>query len=84
MVDAAQIMALELGVRFLADYLRGDSYFKISADEPRDLNKVRAMVQFSVFEKLRGHADSAKRYIQELRRQQRPRSEQRPLIPGNE
>ena len=28
MPRAVQVIALELGVRFLADYLRGDTYFK--------------------------------------------------------
>jgi len=52
MADAPRIMALELGIRFLADYLRGDSYFRPEPDEPPDLNKTRAMVQFRVFELL--------------------------------
>jgi N-acetylhexosamine 1-kinase len=58
MVDAAEIMALELGVRFLADYLRGDVYFRLKPGDPQDLNKVRAMVQFSLFKRLRAHADA--------------------------
>jgi Ser/Thr protein kinase RdoA (MazF antagonist) len=66
MADAAQIMALELGVRFLADYLRGDSYFQLGPSDPWDLNKIRAMVQFTVFEKLQAGADIVKRYIREL------------------
>jgi hypothetical protein len=66
MVDAAQIMSLELGVRFLADYIRGDSYFRLSPNDPEDLNKIRAMVQFAVFEKFRAKADAAYRYIKEL------------------
>jgi hypothetical protein len=67
MVDAAQIMALELGVRFLADYLRGDSYFKLSRGDPGDLNKTRALVQFCVFKKLRKNEQALKRCIEELR-----------------
>jgi N-acetylhexosamine 1-kinase len=69
MTDAAQIMALELGVRFLADYLRGDSYFKLKPEDPHDLNKTRSMVQFRVFELLRKNSRSAKLYIKELSRQ---------------
>jgi len=65
MADAAQIMALELGVRFLADYLRGDSYFRLGPADPRDLNKTRALVQFCVFERLRRNAASWMRYIEE-------------------
>jgi N-acetylhexosamine 1-kinase len=53
MSNAPAIMALELAIRFLADYLRGDVYFGIGPGEPEDLNKVRAMVQFRLFELLR-------------------------------
>jgi hypothetical protein len=83
MVEAAQVMALELGVRFLTDYLRGDSYFRLSPVEPPDLNKVRAIVQFSVFEKLRDQADSAKRYIEELGRREARRFQEEAGSNGN-
>lgn len=53
MTDAVQIIALELGVRFLSDYLRGDSYFRLGPADPPDLNKTRAMVQLTLFERLR-------------------------------
>ncbi len=66
MVEAAQIMSLELGVRFLADYIRGDTYFGLSPADPCDLNKIRARVQFTLFEKLRAKADPAKKLIQKL------------------
>ncbi len=57
---AVQVIALELGVRFLADYLRGDTYFALGPEDPADLNKVRAMVQLRLFEHLRAFdADSA-------------------------
>ncbi len=65
MAEAPQIMALELGVRFLTDYLRGDSYFRLAPADPRDLNRTRALVQFSVFDGLRRTADIAKRHIRE-------------------
>ncbi len=68
MVDAAQVMALELGVRFLADYLRGDSYFQPGAREPQDLNKIRALVQFRLFERMRDQADSLQEIIHSLSR----------------
>jgi hypothetical protein len=65
--DAPQIMALELGVRFLTDYLRGDSYFMLGPADPPDLNKTRALVQFRLFEKLRMNANLMKRCIEESR-----------------
>jgi hypothetical protein len=63
MIDAAPIMALELGVRFLADYLRGDIYFQLKPGEPPDLNKVRAMVQLSLCKRLRSKGDSFQRIV---------------------
>jgi hypothetical protein len=66
MVDAAQILALELGIRFLADYIRGDTYFKLREQDPRELNKLRARVQFAVFEKLQAKAETAKRFVREM------------------
>jgi N-acetylhexosamine 1-kinase len=66
MVDAPQIMALELGVRFLADYLRGDSYFRLGPGDPSDLNKTRALVQFRLFENLHRNAAPVRRYLEKL------------------
>jgi hypothetical protein len=66
MADAPQIIALELGLRFLLDYLRGDSYFKLGPADPPDLNGARAMVQLSLFRRLRERADEARRFIADL------------------
>ncbi len=66
MVDAVQVIALELGVRFLADHLRGDSYFRLGAADPPDLNKTRARVQLTLFERLRACADDARVCIEEF------------------
>jgi hypothetical protein len=67
MVDAPQIIALELGLRFLTDYLRGDSYFRLGPADPPDLNRVRAMVQLTLFRQLREGADDARRFVEDLR-----------------
>jgi hypothetical protein len=67
MADAPQIIALELGLRFLTDYLRGDSYFKLGPADPPDLNRVRAMAQLALFRRLREGADDARRFIEDLR-----------------
>lgn len=60
MVPAVQAITLELGVRFLTDYLRGDNYFSLSPplDAP-DLNKVRAICQLTLFKRLLESADWA-------------------------
>ncbi len=67
MVDGVRIIALELGIRFLADYLRGDSYFRLGAADAPDLNKIRAMVQLTLFERLGEKADAARKCIEALR-----------------
>jgi hypothetical protein len=62
MVDAVQILALELGVRFLADYIRGDSYFQIGSDAPT-INKTRAMVQLTLYRELTRRSAAMRRCI---------------------
>lgn len=64
MAEAVEVIALELGVRFLTDYLRGDTYFKLSPADPRDLNRVRGMVQLKLFERLREKRDAARDCIE--------------------
>ncbi|MGQ9589498.1 MAG: phosphotransferase [Planctomycetota bacterium] len=66
MVDAVQIIALELGVRFLADFIRGDSYFRLGQADPPDLNRTRARVQLTLFERLREESAGARRLVAEL------------------
>jgi len=46
---AAKVVTFELGLRFLADYLRGDTYFKITHPEH---NLHRARVQFLLLESI--------------------------------
>ncbi len=67
MADAVRVIALELGIRFLADYLRGDSYFRLGAADPPDLNKIRAMVQLTLFERLGERSAEACESIERLR-----------------
>ncbi len=63
MSDAVQIMSMELGVRFLTDYLRGDSYFRLGPADPPHLNKIRACVQFRLFETMHSNADVFEKII---------------------
>jgi N-acetylhexosamine 1-kinase len=69
MGEAAQIMALELGVRFLTDYLRGDNYFAAEPADPPDLNKIRALVQFRLFEDFRAKTGLIDRIIRDSYRE---------------
>lgn len=71
MTDAVRIMALELGVRFLADHLRGDTYFRPGAGDPEDLNRIRAEAQFSLFRSLSERAREAEESIVEICRRRK-------------
>ena len=66
MADAVEIIALELGVRFMTDYLRGDNYFKLSPTDPPDLNKIRGMAQLTLFERLRDDGQAARQCVAEF------------------
>jgi aminoglycoside phosphotransferase (APT) family kinase protein len=54
------------GLRFLMDYLRGDSYFKLGPADPPDLNRVRVMTQLLLFRRFCERADEAGRFIEDL------------------
>jgi hypothetical protein len=67
MVSAVQAITLELGLRFLTDYLRGDTYFQLADGDPADLNKVRAMVQLTLYRRLADFAEEAEVRIRKYR-----------------
>lgn len=64
MVDAVHILALELGVRFLTDYLRGDTYFRLARTDPPDLNRIRAVSQLTLFRRLADETETLRRSIE--------------------
>jgi Phosphotransferase enzyme family len=68
MVPAVQAIALELGLRFLTDYLKGDTYFKLGEGDPDDLNKTRAMVQLTLYRRLVEFGPEADGFIASLRK----------------
>lgn len=45
----ARLMTLECGIRFLTDYLQGDTYFKIEREQH---NLDRARTQFTLVEQM--------------------------------
>jgi hypothetical protein len=67
MVSAVQIIALELGLRFLTDYLKGDTYFQLGDGDSDDLNKTRAMVQLTLYRRLVEFGPEAEAHIRSLR-----------------
>jgi Ser/Thr protein kinase RdoA (MazF antagonist) len=67
LVESVEVIALELGMRFLTDYLRGDSYFKVGPADPPDLNKIRGLAQLTLFQRLRAAGDEARETVARLR-----------------
>lgn len=67
MADAVEVIAWELGIRFLADYLRGDTYFQPAPEDPPNINRIRAVVQLSLFQKLRDRRSQIQHLIQTYR-----------------
>lgn len=60
--DGARMMTLECGVRFLTDYLNGDTYFRINYPTH---NLVRARTQFALVKDMEDHFDEMKQIIKE-------------------
>ena len=60
---SVQVITFELGIRFLADYLRGDSYFKIKYPTH---NLHRARVQFRLLESIVAAEERMTSFIQQL------------------
>jgi hypothetical protein len=67
MVEGVEIITLELGMRFLTDHLRGDSYFRLGPADPSDLNKIRGLSQLTLYQRLRARADEARECMRRLR-----------------
>ncbi|BCL37995.1 phosphotransferase enzyme family protein [Nostoc sp. MS1] len=64
MYDAIRLIAFELGLRFFADYLAGNVYFKIKYPEH---NLVRALVQFKLTESIESQAIKIQKIIQDMK-----------------
>jgi Ser/Thr protein kinase RdoA (MazF antagonist) len=62
--DAIRLIAFELGLRFVTDYLEGNVYFKVRYAEH---NLVRALVQFKLTESIEAQEKWLRAIIQDLR-----------------
>ena len=60
---SSKLMTLECGMRFLGDYLNGDTYFRINYPEH---NLVRARTQFKLVENMEKQMDEMKKVTQEI------------------
>ncbi|WP_017655803.1 phosphotransferase enzyme family protein [Fortiea contorta] len=62
--DAIRLIAFELGLRFFADYLAGNVYFKTKYPEH---NLIRALVQFKLTESIEAQATTIDQIIQKMK-----------------
>ncbi|QLE55744.1 phosphotransferase enzyme family protein [Nostoc sp. TCL26-01] len=63
MYDAIRLIAFELGLRFFADYVAGNVYFKVKYPEH---NLYRALVQFKLTESIESQELQIRRIIQDM------------------
>ena len=61
--DSIRLLSFELGVRFFADYLAGNVYFKVKHPQH---NLLRALVQFRLTESIEAHEADIRHTIQGL------------------
>lgn len=67
--DSIRLIAFELGLRFYADFLSGNRYFKVN-DPAQNLR--RAMVQFWLTERIEALEDEIRAMVKELRKEVAP------------
>jgi hypothetical protein len=63
LVNSSKVITFEIGIRFLTDYLAGDTYFKVHR-EGHNLDRCRT--QFKLIESLEQHEDRMNRLVQSL------------------
>lgn len=66
MPRAVVSIALELGIRFLGDYLRGDTYFQLGPGDPPDLNRVRGLAQLRLAREMLHHLPKAESLVRQV------------------
>ncbi|PMB27467.1 phosphotransferase enzyme family protein [Fischerella thermalis] len=64
MYDAIRLIAFELGLRFFADYLAGNVYFKVKYPEH---NLARALVQFKLTESIESQEANIRKIIRDVK-----------------
>jgi len=64
MHKAPRILAMELGMRFIGDYLDGDVYFKRKEGQREDINLHRGLVQLHLAEDMKQKEEEMKEFIE--------------------
>jgi hypothetical protein len=62
---SGKLIALEIGIRFLTDYLEGDTYFKI---KHADHNLDRCRTQIALVRSIEEQEDAMNKFVQEVSR----------------
>jgi hypothetical protein len=62
---SGKLITLEIGIRFLTDYLEGDVYFKIQRDQH---NLDRARTQLALVERIEEQEEAMVKFAQKVRR----------------
>lgn len=63
---APKMLALEQSMRFLGDYLNGDTYFRLKPGQPEDLNLKRGLVQLHLAEDMIAKEDKMKQIVESI------------------
>jgi len=63
---APKILALELAMRFITDYLNGDEYFKLKEGQPADFNLTRGLVQLHLAEDMNSKEEQMKEIVEKI------------------
>jgi len=63
---APKILALELAMRFITDYLNGDEYFKLKEGQPADFNLTRGLVQLHLAEDMNSKEEEMKEIVEKI------------------
>jgi hypothetical protein len=62
--DAVRLIAFELGLRFLTDYLEGNVYFRVKGEEH---NLKRALVQLRLCESIERQESAIRNAVEDMR-----------------
>ncbi len=66
LVIAPRIITIEQGMRFLTDYLNGDTYFKLKPNQPADFNFTRAINQIQLAKDMKQKEEQMKHIVKEM------------------
>lgn len=61
-----QILALELAMRFIGDYLNGDEYFKLKDGQPEDINLRRGIAQMYLAQDMASKEEEMKHIVDSI------------------